>query len=139
MFVPGALFEIGGGQTAQGDGELDQTEIATSLRGKLRLTVRKGTRLPPRRAGYLTWPHGYGYIAGMTSMAAGKFKDQCLKILDQVASTGTPVVVTKRGRPVATVVPFAHTLSGTDTLAGSLLEERGDPFGTGEVWDDSHS
>src|SRR5262244_405075 len=48
VFVPGALFEIGDGHVAQGDGEVDQTAIETSLRGRLRLTVRKGMKL--------TWP-----------------------------------------------------------------------------------
>ena len=38
-------------------------------------------------------------------MAAGTFKAQCLAVLDRVAETGEPVVVTKRGRPVAEVVP----------------------------------
>lgn len=75
----------------------------------------------------------------MTRMAAGVFKDQCLKVLDRVAATRTPVVVTKRGRPVATVVPFTHPDTGADTLAGSLLREHGDPCGTGEVWDDGRS
>jgi prevent-host-death family protein len=75
----------------------------------------------------------------MTSMAAGKFKDQCLRVLDRVAATRTPVVVTKRGRPVATVVPFTSPSTRVGTLAGSLLEEHGDPFGTGEVWDDGRS
>jgi prevent-host-death family protein len=41
-------------------------------------------------------------MAMMTSMAAGKFKNQCLKVLDRVAQTRTPVVITKRGKPVAT-------------------------------------
>jgi acetamidase/formamidase len=48
VFVPGALFEVGDGHAAQGDGEVDQTAIETSLRGKLQLTVRKGMAL--------TWP-----------------------------------------------------------------------------------
>lgn len=48
VFVPGALFEIGDGHAAQGDGEVDQTAIETSLRGKIQLTVRKGMAL--------TWP-----------------------------------------------------------------------------------
>src|SRR2546426_4919714 len=48
VFVPGALFEVGDGHVAQGDGEVDQTAIETSLRGKLQLTVRKGMKL--------TWP-----------------------------------------------------------------------------------
>jgi len=48
VFVRGALFEIGDGHAAQGDGEVDQTAIETSLRGRLQLTVRKGMKL--------TWP-----------------------------------------------------------------------------------
>jgi acetamidase/formamidase len=48
VFVPGALFEVGDGHAAQGDGEVDQTAIETSLRGRIQLTVRKGMTL--------TWP-----------------------------------------------------------------------------------
>jgi acetamidase/formamidase len=43
--VSGALFEIGDGHAAQGDGEVDQTAIETALRGSLRLTVRKDMTL----------------------------------------------------------------------------------------------
>ena len=50
VFVPGALFEVGDGHVAQGDGEVDQTAIETSLRGRLRLTVRKGLKLAWPRA-----------------------------------------------------------------------------------------
>jgi prevent-host-death family protein len=71
----------------------------------------------------------------MTRIAAGRFKDQCLKVLDRVATTRAPVVITKRGRPVATLVPFTEPAKARDTLAGSVLSERGDPFGTGETWD----
>ena len=38
-------------------------------------------------------------------MAAGVFKAECLAVLDRVAETGETVVVTKRGRAVAEVVP----------------------------------
>ena len=48
VFAKGALFEIGDGHAAQGDGEVDQTAIETSLRGRLQLTVRKDMKL--------TWP-----------------------------------------------------------------------------------
>lgn len=72
-------------------------------------------------------------------MAAAKFKDQCLKVLDHVASTRTPITVTKRGRPVATVVPFTPRSTKTASLVGSLLEEHGDPFSTGEDWDADRS
>src|ERR1700688_4796620 len=50
VFAPGALFEIGDGHAAQGDGEVDQTAIETSLRGRLQLTVRKGMTLNFPRA-----------------------------------------------------------------------------------------
>jgi acetamidase/formamidase len=48
VFAKGALFEVGDGHVAQGDGEVDQTAIETSLRGRIQLTVRKGMKL--------TWP-----------------------------------------------------------------------------------
>ena len=50
VFAPGALFEIGDGHMAQGDGEVDQTAIETSLRGRLQLTVRKDMKLGWPRA-----------------------------------------------------------------------------------------
>ena len=54
LFIPvhvaGALFEIGDGHAAQGDGEVDQTAIETSLRGTVQLTVRKGMTLAWPRA-----------------------------------------------------------------------------------------
>jgi len=50
VHVKGALFQVGDGHAAQGDGEVDQTAIETSLRGKLQLTVRKGMTL--------IWPRG---------------------------------------------------------------------------------
>ena len=61
VFVRGALFEIGDGHAAQGDGEVDQTAIETSLRGRLRLTVRKDMKL--------TWPRAetaFDYISMAT-------------------------------------------------------------------------
>jgi acetamidase/formamidase len=50
VFVRGALFEVGDGHAAQGDGEVDQTAIETSLRGRLKLTVRKDITLAWPRA-----------------------------------------------------------------------------------------
>src|SRR5215813_1054680 len=50
IFARGALFEIGDGHVAQGDGEVDQTAIETSLRARLQLIVRKDMKLE--------WPRG---------------------------------------------------------------------------------
>jgi len=50
LFIPvhvkGALFEIGDGHAAQGNGEVDITAIETSLSGKLQFVVHKGKKLP---------------------------------------------------------------------------------------------
>jgi prevent-host-death family protein len=70
----------------------------------------------------------------MKSIAAGKFKDVCLKTLDEVAATRTPIVITKRGRPVAKLVPYVERTQSS-SLAGSVVKEVGDPFGTGERWE----
>jgi prevent-host-death family protein len=41
----------------------------------------------------------------MKQIPAGKFKAQCLAIMDRVQHTGEPVVVTKYGKPVVKLVP----------------------------------
>lgn len=41
----------------------------------------------------------------MKHMPAGKFKARCLSVMDDVNATGEPVIITKRGTPVAKVVP----------------------------------
>ena len=70
----------------------------------------------------------------MKTMAAGKFKDLCLRTLDEVARTKTALVITKRGRPVAKLVPCGPPPVARG-LKGSVLKEEGDPFGTAERWD----
>lgn len=74
----------------------------------------------------------------MKTLAAGKFKDVCLQTLDEVAATRRPVVITKRGRPVAKLVPIAAAASGR-SLAASIVAESGDPYSTGEAWDAGRS
>lgn len=41
----------------------------------------------------------------MKSIPATQFKAECLALLDRVARTGEELVVTKRGKPVARLVP----------------------------------
>lgn len=45
IFVPGALFSIGDGHSAQGDGEVNVTAIETSMNGKIMLKLRKDLQL----------------------------------------------------------------------------------------------
>ncbi|MBH8553867.1 acetamidase/formamidase family protein [Nostocaceae cyanobacterium CENA357] len=45
IFVPGGLFSIGDGHSAQGDGEVNVTAIETSMNGRIVLTLRKDLQL----------------------------------------------------------------------------------------------
>jgi prevent-host-death family protein len=60
------------------------------------------------------------------TLSAAEFKATCLEVLDQVARTGRGVVVTKRGKPVARVVPLVNR---PDDIVGAMkgtVEIRGD-------------
>jgi prevent-host-death family protein len=69
----------------------------------------------------------------MKQIAAAKFKEQCLSLLDEVDPDG--IVITKHGRPVAKLIPFAADSAG---LIGSLKDKvqiKGDILSIGETWD----
>lgn len=69
----------------------------------------------------------------MKVMPAAKFKEQCLAILDSVDPEG--IVITKRGRPVAKLVPIeADSGSLIGSLAGKL-RITGDVLSTGLRFD----
>ena len=42
-------------------------------------------------------------------ISAGQFKAQCLKLMDEVNTRHEEVVITKRGKPVARLVPYEET------------------------------
>jgi prevent-host-death family protein len=41
----------------------------------------------------------------MKTMPAGEFKAQCLRVMEDVKKYRTAVVITKKGRPVAKLIP----------------------------------
>ncbi len=70
------------------------------------------------------------------TVPAGEFKAKCLGLMDQVAVDRKPVIITKRGKPVAKLVPvddkpsqsvFGH-MRGTGRIIGDIVGP------TGEVW-----
>jgi prevent-host-death family protein len=68
----------------------------------------------------------------MRQIGAAKFKEQCLAILDEVDEDG--IVITKRGRPVAKLIPIE---AESADLIGSLrdqLKVKADVFSTGVPW-----
>lgn len=58
-----------------------------------------------------------------TLIAAGDFKARCLKLLDEVAETREPLVITKHGKAVAKLVPMPPEQELFGALAGSVLAE----------------
>lgn len=58
-----------------------------------------------------------------TTIGAGDFKARCLQLLDNVAEQREPLVITKRGKPVARLIPMPPETPLFGALAGSVLEE----------------
>lgn len=69
----------------------------------------------------------------MTRMIkAGEFKAKCLKLMDEVAQTGEELVITKRGKPVARLMPperkpLFGALKGSVTILGDIISPASDP------------
>ena len=59
----------------------------------------------------------------MASIGAGEFKVKCLQLLDEVAETREPLVITKFGKPVATLNPMPPKVKLRGALKGSVLFE----------------
>lgn len=67
---------------------------------------------------------------------AGQFKARCLQLMDVVEETGREVVITKRGRPVARLVPIAEAaardvfgcMRGTVTVVGDIVAPLEEPW-----------
>ncbi len=59
----------------------------------------------------------------MASIGAGEFKVKCLQMLDEVAETREPLVITKFGKPVATLVPMPPAVKLRGALKGNVLYE----------------
>lgn len=69
----------------------------------------------------------------MKQITAAQFRERCLALLDEVDPDG--IVITKRGKPVAKLIPFE---TDSARLIGSLkgkLRIKGDILSTGSRWD----
>ena len=72
-----------------------------------------------------------------STVQASEFKTHCLRLIDEVADNGQPIVITKRGRPVAKLVPVdvePKPLGGLWKGRGKTLEDIV-YFDTSSEWD----
>jgi len=69
------------------------------------------------------------------SVAAADLKTSCFELLDEVARTRRPLVITKRGRPVARLVPLdarlLPSLEGSVSYHGDIVSPIGDAWDVG--------
>ena len=82
----------------------------------------------------ITWE-----FANMKTIPAGQFKARCLAIMDEVQARRQAVVITKRGKPVAKLVPVEKAkddifgfLKGKGKVTGDVVS----PALTPEEWGD---
>jgi prevent-host-death family protein len=71
--------------------------------------------------------HGRIIVKAIT-VPAGEFKAKCLKMLDEVAEKRQPLIVTKRGKPLAQVIPMpaknpsiVGAMKGSVTILGDII------------------
>jgi prevent-host-death family protein len=62
----------------------------------------------------------------MRTIAAGEFKQRCLRLLDEVGASGEPIVITKRGKAVAQLTPLGP--ESHDDWRGAMID-RGEILG----------
>ena len=62
------------------------------------------------------------------TMKASEFKAKCLQLMDEVAASGTSIVITKNGNPVSRLVPYRNrpaslfgALRGTVKVTGDIV------------------
>jgi len=76
----------------------------------------------------------------MKKIPAGEFKARCLMLMDDVRITREPLLITKRGKPVAKLVPmedmereFIGRLEGVIRILGDIES----PIESAEAWESS--
>jgi len=72
-------------------------------------------------------------------MAISEFKATCLAVLERVRQTGQPVLVTRRGEPIAEIVPppaaTRRSLLGSGRGTGKILGDILAPVVEESEWD----
>ncbi len=69
----------------------------------------------------------------MKTIGAAKFKERCLALLDDLDQEG--IVITKRGKPVARLLPFERQYAELIGSLRSKVDVRGDLLSTDVEWD----
>jgi prevent-host-death family protein len=74
----------------------------------------------------------------MKTIPAGEFKTHCLRIMDEVSKRRQPIVITKRGVPVAKLVPVEDSERDIVGCLEGVMEIVGDieaPLSKSGAWE----
>jgi prevent-host-death family protein len=73
-------------------------------------------------------------------VAAADFKANCLRLMDEVAQQRRPIIITKRGKPVAKLVPVEEKpidlfgrMAGSIKICGDIIGPIEDAGWTGDA------
>jgi len=73
-------------------------------------------------------------------VSAAQFKANCLRLMDEVAQQRRPIIITKRGKPVAKLVPVENDeinlfgrMAGTIKIFGDIINPIDDAGWTGDA------
>jgi prevent-host-death family protein len=73
----------------------------------------------------------------MKKIAAGEFKARCLTLMEDVRSTREPLIITKRGKPVAKLVPVEDAKDNWLGRLKGVIKIVGDIESPIEGWESS--
>jgi prevent-host-death family protein len=77
----------------------------------------------------MTIERDYSHFMDNQTIGAGEFKAKCLGLIDKVQETRRPLTITKRGKPVAQLVPLQEKpaksgfgcMKGTFEITGDIV------------------
>jgi prevent-host-death family protein len=82
---------------------------------------------------HIKW--SYHIEVSIMKITAAEFKAKCLKLMDEINKTREPVVITKRGKPIAKLVPIEEPsetqfgyMKGTVTILGDVVSSIDEPW-----------
>ena len=105
----------------------------------MKIKIRRMARESPASDTSETQPA----VSFSREVSAGDFKARCLALMDDVRDRGGEYVITKRGEPVARLVPVRTTrrflrgsMKGTVKVLGDIISPLDEPWEALEGWDD---
>ena len=113
------------------------------MKNTTRSTTRKTRPLSARASPAAYVPDAETPPGIRREISAGEFKARCLALMDEVRDRGGEYIITKRGVPVARLLPvrierrsLLGSMKGTVKVLGDIVSPLDEPWEALEGWDD---